>query len=130
MRGHEFSKEQGYHDALKHHTEAIKNYPKDPRVRGLEFNAITRIYLPLVLVMGTGSATQGEISFISWNRKVEQILASTSYNVSVVELDDVILEKSAIGSSVDHMSCFGDVAGLLQETGEIKNTLDAATKGN
>lgn len=31
-------------------------------------------------MQGSGSATQGEISFISWNRKVQQILASTSYN--------------------------------------------------
>ncbi|CAH8352130.1 unnamed protein product [Eruca vesicaria subsp. sativa] len=32
---------------------------------------------------------------------------------------------SATGSSVDHMSCFGDAAGRLQET-----ALDASTKGN
>ncbi|TYG93116.1 hypothetical protein ES288_A11G085100v1 [Gossypium darwinii] len=29
---------------------------------------------------GSGSATQGEISFLSWNSKVQHILASTSYN--------------------------------------------------
>ncbi|GER48620.1 transport protein SEC31 [Striga asiatica] len=29
---------------------------------------------------GSGSATQGEISFLSWNSKAERILASTSYN--------------------------------------------------
>ncbi|XP_048605451.1 uncharacterized protein LOC106441294 [Brassica napus] len=31
----------------------------------------------------------------------------------------------ATGSSVDHMTCFGDAAGRLQET-----ALDASTKGN
>lgn len=29
---------------------------------------------------GSGSAAQGEISFLSWNSKVQHILASTSYN--------------------------------------------------
>ncbi|KAK6143192.1 hypothetical protein DH2020_023540 [Rehmannia glutinosa] len=32
------------------------------------------------LHQGSGSATQGEISFLSWNSKVQHILASTSYN--------------------------------------------------
>ncbi|KAF3605773.1 hypothetical protein DY000_02049820 [Brassica cretica] len=40
----------------------------------------------------------------------------------------------SIGVSVEILrrkqSCFGDVAGRLQETGEIKNTLDATAKGN
>ncbi|CAN6879361.1 unnamed protein product [Brassica oleracea] len=33
--------------------------------------------------------------------------------------------SEATGSSVDHMTCFGDAAGRLQET-----ALDASTKGN
>ena len=33
-----------------------------------------------ILMQGSGSATQGEISFLSWNSKVQHILASTSYN--------------------------------------------------
>ncbi|CAJ1934243.1 unnamed protein product [Sphenostylis stenocarpa] len=70
-------------------------------VRGLEFNVIA----PNLLASGaedgeiciwdlvnpsepthfpplksTGSASQGEISFLSWNSKVQHILASTSYN--------------------------------------------------
>jgi len=31
-------------------------------------------------VQGSGSAAQGEISYLSWNSKVQHILASTSYN--------------------------------------------------
>ena len=31
-------------------------------------------------MQGSGSAAQGEISFLSWNSKVQHILASTSYN--------------------------------------------------
>ncbi|KAG2312637.1 hypothetical protein Bca4012_027200 [Brassica carinata] len=31
LLGNEFSKEQDYHDAVKHHTEAIKNHSKDLR---------------------------------------------------------------------------------------------------
>ena len=27
-----------------------------------------------------GAATQGEISYLSWNRKVQHVFASTSYN--------------------------------------------------
>ena len=37
-------------------------------------------------MQGSGSSTQGEISFISWNRKVQQILASTSYNGTTGEI--------------------------------------------
>lgn len=33
-----------------------------------------------IVVQGSGSASQGEISFLSWNSKVQHILASTSYN--------------------------------------------------
>lgn len=33
-----------------------------------------------IFVQGSGSAAQGEISFLSWNSKVQHILASTSYN--------------------------------------------------
>ncbi|KAJ0629171.1 putative transcription factor WD40-like family [Helianthus annuus] len=36
---------------------------------------------------GTGSATQGEISFVSWNKKVQPILASTSLNGTTVVWD-------------------------------------------
>ncbi|KAL0377185.1 UNVERIFIED_CONTAM: protein transport protein SEC31B [Sesamum calycinum] len=35
----------------------------------------------------TGSATQGEISYLSWNSKVQMILASTSYNGTTVVWD-------------------------------------------
>ncbi|KAK9683033.1 hypothetical protein RND81_10G113900 [Saponaria officinalis] len=38
-------------------------------------------------MQGTGSATQGEISFLSWNSKVQHILASTSYNGTTVVWD-------------------------------------------
>ncbi|XP_062173847.1 protein transport protein SEC31 homolog B [Alnus glutinosa] len=77
-------------------------------VRGLEFNAIAPNLLgsgaddgeiciwdmanpaepshfpPL---RGSGSASQGEISFLSWNSKVQHILASTSYNGTTVVWD-------------------------------------------
>ncbi|KAJ7949218.1 protein transport protein SEC31-like B [Quillaja saponaria] len=77
-------------------------------VRGLEFNAISPNLLgsgaddgeiciwdlanpsepthfpPL---KGSGSAAQGEISFLSWNSKVQHILASTSYNGATVVWD-------------------------------------------
>ncbi|KAK1420267.1 hypothetical protein QVD17_21715 [Tagetes erecta] len=36
---------------------------------------------------GSGSATQGEISFLSWNKKVQPILASTSVNGTTVVWD-------------------------------------------
>ncbi|XP_071716480.1 protein transport protein SEC31 homolog B-like [Rutidosis leptorrhynchoides] len=36
---------------------------------------------------GSGSATQGEISFLSWNKKVQPILASTSINGTTVVWD-------------------------------------------
>ncbi|XP_076949538.1 protein transport protein SEC31 homolog B-like isoform X2 [Bidens hawaiensis] len=36
---------------------------------------------------GTGSATQGEISYVSWNKKVQPILASTSLNGTTVVWD-------------------------------------------
>ncbi|THG04865.1 hypothetical protein TEA_010106 [Camellia sinensis var. sinensis] len=38
-------------------------------------------------MQGSGSATQGEISFLSWNSKVQHILASTSYNGTTVIWD-------------------------------------------
>ncbi|KAK3223874.1 hypothetical protein Dsin_010899 [Dipteronia sinensis] len=86
-------------------------------VRGLEFNAITPQFLgsgaddgeiciwdltapagpthypPLkassfdIFMQGSGSAAQGEISFLSWNSKVSHILASTSYNGTTVVWD-------------------------------------------
>lgn len=34
----------------------------------------------MIIMQGSGSASQGEISFLSWNSKVQHILASTSYN--------------------------------------------------
>lgn len=34
----------------------------------------------VIVEQGSGSAAQGEISFLSWNSKVQHILASTSYN--------------------------------------------------
>ncbi|XP_042064302.1 protein transport protein SEC31 homolog B-like [Salvia splendens] len=77
-------------------------------VRGLEFNSITPHLIasgadegdisiwdltkPLEpnhfpALKGSGSASQGEISFLSWNRMVEKILASTSYNGTTVVWD-------------------------------------------
>lgn len=41
----------------------------------LEMQSFCEIFL-----QGSGSAAQGEISFLSWNSKVQHILASTSYN--------------------------------------------------
>ncbi|TYH42753.1 hypothetical protein ES332_D11G083900v1 [Gossypium tomentosum] len=70
-------------------------------VRGLEFNAIAPNLLAsgaddgeiciwdlaapaqpthFPPLKGSGSASQGEISFLSWNSKVQHILASTSYD--------------------------------------------------
>lgn len=37
------------------------------------------LFIPFFF-QGSGSAAQGEISFLSWNSKVQHILASTSYN--------------------------------------------------
>ncbi|XP_047340406.1 protein transport protein SEC31 homolog B-like [Impatiens glandulifera] len=77
-------------------------------VRGLEFNSLTPNHLAsgaddgeiciwditkpvepthFPPLKGSGSATQGEISFLSWNRKVQHILASTSYNGTIVVWD-------------------------------------------
>ncbi|KAL5543632.1 hypothetical protein UlMin_007416 [Ulmus minor] len=77
-------------------------------VRGLEFNAITPSLLAsgaedgeiciwdlanpaepthFPPLKGSGSAAQGEISFLSWNSKVQHILASTSYNGTTVVWD-------------------------------------------
>jgi hypothetical protein len=33
-----------------------------------------------IFLQGVGSGAQGEVSFLSWNRKVQHILASTSYS--------------------------------------------------
>ncbi|KAL0429212.1 UNVERIFIED_CONTAM: protein transport protein SEC31B [Sesamum radiatum] len=78
------------------------------QVRGLEFNSLSpnllasgadegdiciwdvskpsepSLFPPL---KGSGSATQGEISFLSWNSKVQHILASTSFNGTTVVWD-------------------------------------------
>ncbi|XP_047342560.1 protein transport protein SEC31 homolog B-like [Impatiens glandulifera] len=77
-------------------------------VRGLEFNGLSPNHLAsgadegeiciwditkprepthFPPLKGSGSATQGEISFLSWNSKVQHILASTSYNGTVVVWD-------------------------------------------
>ncbi|KAK9912993.1 hypothetical protein M0R45_036821 [Rubus argutus] len=77
-------------------------------VRGLEFNAIAANLLAsgaddgeiciwdlinptepthFPPLRGTGSAAQGEISFLSWNSKVQHILASSSYNGTTVIWD-------------------------------------------
>ncbi|KAG5539120.1 hypothetical protein RHGRI_019614 [Rhododendron griersonianum] len=77
-------------------------------VRGLEFNALMPNHLAsgadegeiciwdishpaepthFPPLKGSGSATQGEISFLSWNSKVQHILASTSYNGTTVVWD-------------------------------------------
>ncbi|KAG8391173.1 hypothetical protein BUALT_Bualt01G0160200 [Buddleja alternifolia] len=40
-----------------------------------------------IFPQGSGSATQGEISFLSWNSKVQHILASTSFNGTTVVWD-------------------------------------------
>ncbi|GLT39684.1 hypothetical protein SLA2020_138620 [Shorea laevis] len=77
-------------------------------VRGLEFNAIAPNLLAsgaddgeiciwdlsvpaepshFPPLKGSGSAAQGEISFVSWNSKVQHILASTSYNGTTVVWD-------------------------------------------
>ncbi|XP_052192454.1 LOW QUALITY PROTEIN: protein transport protein SEC31 homolog B-like [Diospyros lotus] len=77
-------------------------------VRGLEFNALSPNHLAsgadegeiciwdmakptepthFPPLKGSGSATQGEISFLSWNSKVQHILASTSYNGTTVVWD-------------------------------------------
>ncbi|GAB4832488.1 hypothetical protein Ancab_006510 [Ancistrocladus abbreviatus] len=103
------------HCAVRPNNNADDNSPfvaqlsrhKGP-VRGLEFNAITPNLLAsgaddaeiciwdLVSpsqpshfppLRGTGSAAQGEISYISWNSKVQHILASTSYNGTTVVWD-------------------------------------------
>ncbi|KAM7267529.1 hypothetical protein ACFE04_009695 [Oxalis oulophora] len=77
-------------------------------VRGLEFNSITPNLLASgaddgeILIWdlttpaepshfpplkGSGTASQGEISFVSWNCKVQNILASASYNGTTVVWD-------------------------------------------
>ncbi|KAF7836110.1 protein transport protein SEC31-like protein B-like [Senna tora] len=77
-------------------------------VRGLEFNTISPNLLAsgaedgeiciwdlanpsepshFPPLRGSGSASQGEISFLSWNSKVQHILASTSYNGTTVVWD-------------------------------------------
>ncbi|GFP92420.1 protein transport protein sec31 homolog b [Phtheirospermum japonicum] len=77
-------------------------------VRGLEFNALSPNFIAsgaddgeiciwdvikpsepnhFPPLKGSGSATQGEISFVSWNSKVQHILASTSYNGTTVVWD-------------------------------------------
>ncbi|PSS09961.1 Protein transport protein SEC31 B like [Actinidia chinensis var. chinensis] len=77
-------------------------------VRGLEFNSLSPNHLAsgadegeiciwdianpaepthFPPLKGSGSATQGEISYLSWNSKVQHILASTSYNGTTVVWD-------------------------------------------
>ncbi|CAN8274150.1 unnamed protein product [Cochlearia groenlandica] len=69
------------------------------------------------------SLNQGEIMrTIATVEKDSQAIAE-SFSSLFVSLRSTLSE--ATSSSVDHMSCFGDAAGRLQET-----ALDAATKGN
>ncbi|GER45356.1 transport protein SEC31 [Striga asiatica] len=77
-------------------------------VRGLEFNSLSSNHLAsgadegdiciwdvsrpaepshFPPLKGSGSATQGEISFLSWNSRVQHILASTSFNGTTVVWD-------------------------------------------
>ncbi|KAG7546481.1 BLOC-1-related complex subunit 6 [Arabidopsis suecica] len=69
------------------------------------------------------SLNQGEIlRTLATVEKDSQAIAE-SFSSLFVSLRSTLFE--ATGSSVDHMTCFGDAAGRLQE-----NALDAATKGN
>ncbi|KAJ0239589.1 Uncharacterized protein HA466_0232010 [Hirschfeldia incana] len=69
------------------------------------------------------SLKQGEIlRTLSTVEKDSQAVAE-SFASLFVSLRSTLSE--ATSSSVDHMSCFGDAAGRLQET-----ALDASTKGN
>lgn len=45
-------------------------------------------------MQGSGSAAQGEVSFLSWNSKVQHILASTSYNGSTGEEYSLLMKLS------------------------------------
>ncbi|KAL0727216.1 hypothetical protein Bca4012_023309 [Brassica carinata] len=66
---------------------------------------------------------QGEIlRSLATVEKDSQAIAE-SFSSLFVSLRSTLSE--AMNSSVDHMSCFGDAAGRLQET-----ALDASTKGN
>ncbi|XP_050210185.1 protein transport protein SEC31 homolog B [Mercurialis annua] len=108
-------------------------------VRGLEFNTFT----PNLLASGaddgeicvwdlatptqpthfpplkaTGAATQTEISYVSWNRKVQHILASTSLNGSTVVWDlkkqkPVISVKDSAGRRCSVLQWHPDVATQL-----------------
>ncbi|XP_057523798.1 protein transport protein SEC31 homolog B isoform X2 [Amaranthus tricolor] len=85
-------------------------------VRGLEFNPLTPHLLAsgaddgeiriwdmkslaestnFLHLRGNGAATQGEISYLSWNRKVQHVFASTSYNGLTV-VWDLRKQKSVI----------------------------------
>ncbi|CAB79288.1 hypothetical protein [Arabidopsis thaliana] len=69
------------------------------------------------------SLNQGEIlKTLATVEKDSQAIAE-SFSSLFVSLRSTLSE--ATGSSVDHMACFGEAAGRLQE-----NALDAATKGN
>ncbi|XP_019086019.1 PREDICTED: uncharacterized protein LOC104717975 [Camelina sativa] len=71
----------------------------------------------------SSSLKQGEIlRTLATVEKDSQAIAE-SFASLFVSLRSTLSE--ATGSSVDHMSCFGDAAGRLQES-----ALDAATKGN
>ncbi|CAL5414910.1 unnamed protein product [Camellia sinensis] len=59
----------------------------------------------ILLNKGSGFATQGEISFLSWNSKVQHILASTSYNGTTV-VWDLRKQKPVISfSDSNRMQC-------------------------
>ncbi|KAL8489983.1 hypothetical protein ACS0TY_025763 [Phlomoides rotata] len=51
-----------------------------PKIRSCLVDRFVRSYKKKTSLLLSGSATQGEISFLSWNSKVQHILASTSSN--------------------------------------------------
>ncbi|XP_056854956.1 uncharacterized protein LOC130504357 isoform X2 [Raphanus sativus] len=66
---------------------------------------------------------QGEILRTLATVEKDSKAIAESFSSLFVSLRSTLSE--ATGSSVDHMTCFGDAAGRLQET-----ALDASTKGN
>ncbi|XP_013583457.1 PREDICTED: uncharacterized protein LOC106292414 [Brassica oleracea var. oleracea] len=69
------------------------------------------------------SSNQGEILGTLATVEEDSQAIAESFSSLFVSLRSTLSE--ATGSSVDHMTCFGDAAGRLQET-----ALDASTKGN
>lgn len=65
-------------------------------------------------MQGSGSSTQGEISYVSWNSKVQHILASTSLNGTTGKQEAevacvILLLRVAVISSFffSYFSCVG-----------------------